>query len=448
MRQAWGRVGLRGRLALALALVALLAVALSTALADTGLTSRLDQSARERLRTAAGHTAQLAGSLTEEQRRGQWTAQTLAELGHVAGVTGYMLAVYNPGGQLLSGSVPRARAAMAQARVLAGGRFIGTIVLTPANGHLLTTADRHLQRELNTMHLIAAGVALAASLVAAVLMAAPLARPLRQLTYTARLIERGDLDARVKPVGAPETAALGRAFNRLAETLQREERSRRAAAADVAHELRTPLAGLLSRIEAAQDGLLPDATGNLAAMHSEALRLAQLVADLGKLADAEQPGLLIDKQPLDLTAIVTERARAQADLFGAKSIRLDERLEPAQAYGDERRIGQIVDNLVSNALRYTESGGTITVRVAQRDSESTIEVADTGIGITGEDLPHIFERFWRSERSRARKTGGAGIGLAIVSELVRAHDGRIDVHTKPGEGSRFTVTLPAHAPNA
>jgi signal transduction histidine kinase len=247
----------------------------------------------------------------------------------------------------------------------------------------------------------------------------------------------------VPPAGAPETATLARAFNRLAETLERGEQIRRAAAADVAHELRTPLAGLVSRIEAAQDGVLPDQGANLEAMHSEALRLASLVDDLGKLSDAERPGLLIDKQPLDLAALVAARTGAQAEFFAAKGIQLDEQLEPAGAYGDQQRIEQIVDNLLSNALRYTEPGGTVRVLVAQRDGESAIEIADTGIGIAGEELPHIFERFWRSERSRARKTGGAGIGLAIVRELVRAHDGRIDVHSKPGAGSRFTVTLPA-----
>jgi two-component system sensor histidine kinase BaeS len=447
MRGAWRRVGLRGRLALALAGVALLSVALATVLADSGLTSRLDQAARQRLRTAAGHTAQLAAGLYERQH-GHWTAETLTELGHVAAVSGYRLAVYDPAGRLLGGSTMRSPAALARAGVLAAGRPVGTVVLTPEQSQLLTAEDRHLQHDLNTMHLIAALIALGAGLLAAVLLAAPLARPLRQLTDAARQIERGDLDARVQPTGAPETAALGRAFNRLAETLGHEEQIRRAAAADVAHELRTPLAGLVSRIEAAQDGVLADEQQNLEAMHGEALRLAQLVEDLGQLADAEQPGLLVEKHQLDLAELVGERASAQTDLFRAKRIELDQRLDEAQAYGDERRVGQIVDNLLSNALRYTEPGGHVRVQVAERDGEAILEVSDSGIGIAGEELPHIFERFWRGERSRARKTGGAGIGLAIVRELVRAHDGRIDVESKPGEGSRFRVSLPSHAPGA
>ncbi len=118
----------------------------------------------------------------------------------------------------------------------------------------------------------------------------------------------------------------------------------------------------------------------------------------------------------------------------------------ASAYGDRGRIVQIVDNLLSNALRYTDAGGTVTIELGQRDGEAVLEVADTGVGIKGEDLPYVFERFWRGEPSRARRTGGAGIGLAIVRELVRAHDGRIDVESKPGEGSRFRVTLPTAPP--
>jgi two-component system, OmpR family, sensor histidine kinase BaeS len=441
---AWKRVGLRGRLALALAGVALLSVALSMVLADSGLHSRLDQAARERLQSATAHTAQLAAGLYQQQHG--WTAQTVTELGHVAGVSGYRLSLYDASGRLLAGpshpSGPRARAAVAS-----GGRSVGTVVLAPLQGQVLTGEDRQLQSRLNTLHLLAGGIALAAGLLAALLLAAPLARPLRQLTDAARRIERGELDVRVRTPGPPETVALGRAFNRLAETLEHEEQIRRAAAADVAHELRTPLTGIVSRIEAAQDGVLADQDRNLEAMHTEALRLAQLVDDLGKLADAEQPGLTVAKQDVDLAALVSERADAYRELIAAKGIALEPQLMPAHAWGDPQRIAQIVDNLLSNALRYTEPGGRITVTVSQHDGEAIVEVGDDGVGISGDDLPYIFERFWRAEQSRARKTGGAGIGLAIVRELVRAHDGRIDVQSKPGQGSRFTVTLPAQAPS-
>jgi len=439
---AWKRVGLRGRLALALAAVALLAVALATVLADSGLNSRLDQSARERLRAAADHTAQLAAGLYEQQH-GQWTAQTLAELDHLAGISGYRVAVYDPAGRLLGGSVPRSPPALARAGVLAARRSAGSVVLTPLEGQVLSGEDRQLRGRLNTLHLLAALAALAAGVLAALLLAAPLARPLRQLTDAARRMERGDLAARVEPAGAPETATLGRALNRLAETLEHEEQIRRVAAADVAHELRTPLAGIVSRIEAAQDRVLADEQGNLEAIHAEALRLAQLVDDLGKLAEAEQPGLTLEKRPVDLGELAAERVAVYQERLDGKGIELEQRIEQVHVQGDPRRLAQIIDNLLSNALRYTDTDGRVTVELSRSDGEALLEVTDTGIGIGGEDLPHVFERFWRGEQSRARKTGGAGIGLAIVRELVGAHGGRIDVHSKPGEGSRFTVSLPA-----
>lgn len=441
----WRRIGLRGRLALALATVAVVSVALATVLANGGLRSRLDQFAQDRLQGAATHSAQLAAGFY--RRDGRWTPAIAAELGHLAAMNGYRLAVTDAAGRPVA-PASGVRSPRASARVVVGGHAVGTVTVAPVQGDVLTGEDRSLRDRLNHLHLLAGALALALGLLAAGAMASALARPLRRLTDGASRMQRGELQTRVTPGGAPELRELGNALNRLAETLEREEEIRRAAAADVAHELRTPLAGIVSRIEAAQDRVLADEHANLDAMHTEALRLTQLVEDLGKLAEAQQPGLTLHKQRLDLRALVHERARVYQDYLQAKDIALDERLAPASVYGDPGRIAQIVDNLLSNALRYTDAGGTVTVEVGQRDGEALLEVADSGIGITGEDLPYIFERFWRGEPSRARRTGGAGIGLAIVRELVRAHDGRIDVESKPGHGSRFRVCLPAAGPNA
>jgi len=437
----WSRIGLRGRLGLALAAVALVSVALATILANGGLHSRLEQFARERLQGAARHSAQLAADLY--RRDGRWTTAAATELNHLAQMNGYRLRVSDavdlPATQHLG-------APNASAPVVVQGQSVGTITVAPIAGAVLTGEDEALHRRLNRLHLLAGAVALALGLLAAGVMAPALARPLRRLTAAARRIQTGDLQTRVPAGGAPELRELGQAFNRLAETLDHEERVRRDAAADVAHELRTPLAAIVSRIEAAQDGVLPDEHRNLAAMHTEALRLSRLVEDLGKLAEAQQPGLTLRKDVLDLRELVHERTRIYTDRFRAKDMALEEQLSHANAYGDRGRIIQIVDNLLSNALRYTDRGGTVTVRLSRCDGEVLLEVIDTGIGIRGEDLPYIFERFWRGEPSRARRTGGAGIGLAIVRELVRAHGGRIDVESRPGKGSRFSVTLPAAAP--
>ena len=208
----------------------------------------------------------------------------------------------------------------------------------------------------------------------------------------------------------------------------------------------------LSRIEAAQDGVL---TGpeNLEAMHGEALRMTRLLDDLARLAEAERPGLLLDKRPLDLASVGRRVADSFAPRFAGGEVALVVDAAPVHVLGDEDRLEQIATNLVANAWRYTESGQ-VRLRVARERDDAVLEVSDTGLGIAAEDLRHVFTRFWRGDPSRSRATGGAGIGLAIVRELVRAHDGRVDVDSAPGRGSTFRVILPAlekpsarHAPS-
>jgi two-component system sensor histidine kinase BaeS len=434
--------GLRARLALAFVLVAVLAVATATVFANLGLDPRLNSAARARLNRSAGHAAGFAAGVYAGSPAG-WSPAARGTLAHLAALDGLRLAIVTPDGRRLSVGPPPT-GATARAPVIVRGRRVGTVVIAAAGGSLLTPEERHLRHSLDLLHLAAAAAATVLALLVAWLLAATLARPLRRIRATAERLERGDVAARVTPGGGDEVRAVGRALNRLAETLQREDQLRRAGVADLAHELRTPVNGLLSRIEAAQDGVLtgPD---NLAAMHDEALRLTRLLDDLSRLSDAEQPGLLLDKQPLDLATVVAASADSFLQRFAEAGVRLDVDLAPVIVVGDAGRLEQVAANLLSNALRYTDAGGSVQIAVAQLGDEALLEVADTGIGIAPEDLRHVFTRFWRSDRSRSRETGGTGIGLAIVSELVRAHDGRIDLDSTPGHGSRFRVWLPIAA---
>jgi two-component system sensor histidine kinase BaeS len=308
---------------------------------------------------------------------------------------------------------------------------------------LVAAEDRFIDHRLMAVRTWGVGLALIAALLSAGLISVTLVRPLRRLTLAADRMGEGDLAARADVGGGAELAQLGSSFNRMAASLAREDELRRAAAADIAHELRTPVTGIVARIEAAQDGVMADPEANLVAMHEEALRLARLIEDVSQLAEAEKPELLVEKSRVDVGAVVRQRATAQADFFRAKGIAFERDVRPVAVHADASRVEQIVDNLLSNALRYTDAGGVVRLRAGRRGPNAVLEVSDTGIGIAPDELPRIFDRFWRSDRSRSRATGGSGIGLAVVRELVDAHGGEVEVESAPGRGTLFRVTLPA-----
>jgi signal transduction histidine kinase len=308
---------------------------------------------------------------------------------------------------------------------------------------LLAEEDRFIDHRLSGVRTWGIGLALVVALLSASLISVTLVRPLRRLTLATDRMQEGDLAARADLGGGAELSRLGFSFNRLASSLEREDELRRAAAADIAHELRTPVTGIVARIEAAQDGVMADPQANLAAVHEEALRLARLIEDVSQLAEAEKPELLVTKARVDVATVARHRADAQADFFRARGIVFERDVRPVAVHADASRLEQIVDNLLSNALRYTDAGGHVLLRVGRRGGHAVVEVADTGIGIAADELPRVFDRFWRSDRSRSRATGGSGIGLAVVRELVEAHGGEVDVESTPGRGTLFRVLLPA-----
>lgn len=442
------RAGLRLRLSLAFVGVAALAVGLATLLSAQGLEPRLTDAAEARIARSADR---LAGEAAARFRReGRWTEAGVSELEHLGLTTGLRLVIVRPDGRLVptpDSATMRSdalRGAGATSRpIRVGGRRVGTMHAAPVGGSLLSPADVNLRDSLDRLHMIAGAIAVAIALIAALLLAQTISAPLRRIRSAAQRMERGDLDAEIEPSGEPEVRAVGHALNRLAETLKHEDRLRRENVADLAHELRTPVSGMLSRIEAAQDGVFADQAANLEAMHAEALRLRRLLDDLDRLAAAERPGLLLEKRRVDLAAVAASEADQMQAGFAQKGVTLERELAPAAIAGDQGRLAQIVVNLLSNALRYTEPGGQVRLRVAAEGDTAVLEVADSGIGIDAEDLKHIFKRFWRADKSRSRVTGGTGIGLAIVRELVIAHEGRIDVESAPGQGSRFRVSFPA-----
>jgi two-component system sensor histidine kinase BaeS len=289
---------------------------------------------------------------------------------------------------------------------------------------------------------VASGVALAVILVALFLSRAVL-RPVRAMTLAVKGLGEGDLGRRVPVSGRDEIAQLGNAFNRMAGSLQAGEARQRRLTSDIAHELRTPLANLRGYLEALRDGVLEPTPELLASLHEEALLQQRIVDDLQDLALAENGALTYHRTDLDLRELLQaghQAHRAQAEAAGLRLVL--QAPEPVHVRADPDRLRQVVANLVTNALRATSPGGTVTLALEPRGDAAVVEVQDTGHGIPQEDLPYVFDRFWRADPSRGRGTGGSGLGLAIVRQIVADHDGTIDVRSTVGAGTTFRVVLP------
>ncbi|MGQ9674166.1 MAG: sensor histidine kinase [Chloroflexota bacterium] len=269
-------------------------------------------------------------------------------------------------------------------------------------------------------------------------------KPLRALTLGAKRIAQGDLSSRVPVSSSDEFGTLGKAFNAMAESLERNERLRRSLMADITHELRTPLSIIEGTADGILDGVLEATPENLVAIKEEAELLNRLVSDLRELALAEAGELQLDRAPTDVGELVTRAARRWEKAAQDKGVELSVRVRggASNARVDAERVVQIVGNLLSNSLRYTPKGGRIDVEVSNRGSEVVVAVIDSGEGIAPDDLPYVFERFYRADKSRARRSGGTGLGLAIVKQLAHAHGGRAWAESEPGRGSKFFVALP------
>ncbi len=291
--------------------------------------------------------------------------------------------------------------------------------------------------------LIAAGAGLVAVLLILGLSRRILA-PVEALTAAVRRMEAGDLSQRVEIASRDEIGDLARSFNQMAGGLARLEELRRQLVTDVAHELRTPLSNIRGYLEALQDGVVEPERRVIDSLHEETMLLNHLVDDLQDLSLAEAGQLRLERQPVALADVVdgaveAARPRAMAQKV-ALQVDLPEDLPLVDV--DSRRVGQVLRNLLDNGLTHTRAGGKITVTAQVEGQWVEVSVRDTGSGIAAESLPHVFERFYRADKSRARATGGTGLGLAIVKQLVEAHGGRIWVESIEGEGSVFNFTLP------
>jgi signal transduction histidine kinase len=325
-----------------------------------------------------------------------------------------------------------------------GAEIVGRLQVDPLSDLELNIAANDFFETVNWTLLITAVMAGIAAITLTVILSRRILHPVAALTLAARRMERGDLDQRVKVHASGEIGELAHAFNAMAEALSRNEALRRNMVSDIAHELRTPLTNIRGYLEAIQDGVLAADTETVDMLHDEAILLNRLIQDLQELALAEAGALKVETQELDLKTVIEQSIVASLASAKSKGVNLQAEL-PADlpsVMADQRRVSQILHNLINNAITHTTSAGKISITAEVFPNELEVYVSDTGEGIDAEHLPYLFERFYRADPSRSRATGGAGLGLAIVKNLVEAQGGRVQVDSIKDKGSTFSFTLP------
>jgi two-component system, OmpR family, sensor histidine kinase BaeS len=327
-----------------------------------------------------------------------------------------------------------------------GVAVVGAAAFTDLMMEAGDTADhaREMYDDSVTTVVVAASIlAVIASIVLAVVLGRMLARPLAEVGTAARRIADGDYAARVPREGPEELASLADSFNQMAASLERQESLRRDFIANAAHELRTPLTNLQGYLEALRDGVITADRATYESLHEEADRLVRLSRSLDALAEGDAGHTPPRLTEVDIAAAIRSAIDLAAPAMERADLRLSTDLPDAlPGRADPDGLAQVLANLLSNAVRYTPAGGTITVRAERRPGDVLISVTNTGEDIPTEDLQRVFERFYRVEKSRDRARGGAGIGLAIVKQLVEQAGGRVGAESRDGE-NRFWFSIPS-----
>ncbi len=317
--------------------------------------------------------------------------------------------------------------------------------LEASNPGMLAVLEANFQAIVHEHLLIASVISILAAIAASLFITRRIVDPIREMMRASRRIAAGDYHVRVDSPTRDELGALAESLNHMASALDQAEHRRVELIGDVAHELRTPLASLKSSLEGMLDEVIPHEPETFLTLQREVSRMQRLVDDLQQLSRVEAGQIPLETRAIAVEGLiraVTERLRPQ---FEDKQVDLTVQVpsDLPRALADSNRSTQILVNLLGNALQYTASGGSVTVTATCERHEIVVVIKDTGVGISSDQLPHIFERFYRADKSRARSMGGSGIGLTIAKHLVEAQGGRIWASSPGlGKGSTFTFTLP------
>jgi len=328
-----------------------------------------------------------------------------------------------------------------------GGVTVGWLVI-PDNAFARTRGEEQFLGQLNTALIFGSLGAAVLSILLGTLLARSLTGPLQDLTEATRAVADGDLQRQVAVRSKDEVGVLAASFNRMSAALDRSQRLRRQMTADIAHELRTPLSIIVGHLDAVDEGVLPADTKTIDIMRDEAMHLSHMIEDLRTLSLADAGELPLARSPVEPGALVQRSATAHRPSAQAAGIELSVDLEPALPATmdlDPDRMTQVLGNLLDNALLHTPKGGRILLSAKLAAEGVEIRVCDSGPGIPQAELELVFERLYRSDRSRQRNAGGSGLGLAIAKSIVEAHGGTIRAESAPGEGTTIVVTLPGDA---
>lgn len=430
------------RLALAFVGVALTAVAVLAGLTAVFVATDISHLVTRQQSGLTRAVALAAGAAWD--RSDGWASADLSPVLDLAARVGADVQVRDRAGVLVGasspGSIGLSSSPELQEAVVVRRRQVGRVIVRFSRSGLAGTDDA-LRADLWRAIAGAAGLAALLAMLVALTVSRRITLPVARLIVAARAMGRGDRSARVGDVRGPgELRDLSEAFDQMADSLARQERLRRNLVADVAHELRTPIAVLQAGHEALLDGVAEPTPGELASLRDEVLRLARIVGDLSVLASAESAALQLSQRRCDLSDIAATAADSLSGSFNTAGVSIDRRFTEVQVMGDPGRLHEVITNLLVNALKFTPAGGSVLLESGPRELQAMLSVSDTGVGIPPDELPQIFERFFRGKH--AAGIAGSGIGLTVVAELVRAHDGRLDVMSTPGKGTKITVTMP------
>jgi heavy metal sensor kinase len=460
------KYSLKTQLSLNIALVALLTVALISVVANIFIRRQFeDYITKRHQQRAESILAELDRQYSSATRT--WDGEFLHAIGMQALYEGYIVKIYNLRQEVLWDTEAHDMSACAQMMedisqkmedrlpdgagkftvkdydLTRDGQVVATVGISYFAPYFYSDDDF---RFLNALNAILAGSGIFSLLLAVTigwLLARRLSDPIRKTAGIAKQMSRGDYDARMEEkTSTSELDELMRSVNQLALSLNTQEKLRKQLTADVAHELRTPLTNVATHIEAMLEGVWEPTRERLTSCHEEILRIGRLVRDMENLARVESDNLKLDKTRVDLLELAKKTlGHFEADI-AARKLKVSVEGSCPDVWGDRNRLQQVLTNLLSNAVKYTPPEGVLRVVLSDTDGSVFLVVEDNGVGISEDELPFVFERFYRADKSRSRSSGGSGIGLAVVKSIVTAHGGKVDVESRLNRGSRFRIALP------